>query len=74
MKASVYSIITIASAPAAAIAVSNGGTATVTGCEITCNGTNSTPSIYAVYSTGGTISYSNNTLAGTYTEEFKNYE
>ena len=60
---------TVSTAPAAAVAVSNGGSATVTGCTITCNGT---PAVYHVYSGDGTINYSNNTVSGTYGVEYKN--
>ena len=58
-------------APASAVAVSCGGSATVTGCKINCN---DTPSVYAVYSGNGSVNYSNNTVSGTYTKEYIIYE
>ncbi|MBE6621378.1 MAG: prepilin-type N-terminal cleavage/methylation domain-containing protein [Ruminococcaceae bacterium] len=48
---------TVGSAPAAGVAVSNGGTAKVSGCKINTSG-----AAFYVYSTGGTIIANNNTI------------
>ena len=48
---------TVGTAPSAAVAVSSGGTAKVSGCKINSDG-----DAYAVYSTGGTIIATNNTV------------